>query len=407
MTNDVDRKNTIRICFICDGYPPERKVGGIEAYTHDLAHGLVDRGHFVTVISQSDRLAQRTVEDDRGVRVIRLPVLSRGFVPRMIRYRLMLESEIRREIKHSKINLVETQDVGGHFLFGSFGVPIIVRMQGAHFVYFAISGRKVSRVAAFFEKRTLRMADHLVAVSDHIRRETLARAGLTSRKCELIYNAVNMDLFKPDPTTERDPNLILFVGRLSETKGAPYLFKALPAIFQAFPSARLRFIGKNPVDNTGEPASKALLAALPEQLLSRVDIVGEKPRGTLPAEYQKAGVAVFPSVVDANPFAVLEGMSCAAPTIFMSSGPGPETIEHGVDGLLCDTRDPNSIAVAVISMLGDPVRAQKMGQAARQHVERQFSIQHFLNRNESFFQDCIRQDQRKISSSSSIEYSQS
>ena len=389
-TNSPD-KPTIRICFVCDGYPPERQVGGIEAYTHDLAHGLVERGHSVTVIGPSDRLTRLTIEDDHGVRVIRLPVLSPGLVPRMFRARLLLESEIRREIEFSKINLLETQDVGGHLLFGSFGVPIIVRMQGAHFVYFSISGRKVSRAAAFFEKRTLRMADHLVAVSDHIRRETLARAGLTHRKCDLIYNAVDMDLFKPDPGVEREPGRILFVGRLSETKGAPKLFKALPFIFQAYPSAKLRFIGKNPIEASGEPASKALLESLPEEFRSRVEICGEMSREKLPAEYQRAAVAVFPSLVDANPFAVLEGMSCAAPTVFMNSGPGPETLEHGVEGYLCDTREPMEIANAIIKMLQNPERAREMGQAARERVQRQFSIKYFLDTNEKYFQGCIRQ----------------
>ena len=391
MKTSTSNTPTIRICLICDGYPPERKVGGIEAYTHDLAHGLVERGHSVTVIGPSDRLTRRTVEDDHGVRVIRLPVLFPGLVPRMFRARLLLESEIRREIAFSKINLLETQDVGGHLLFGSFGVPIIVRMQGAHFVYFSMSGRKVSRAAAFFEKRTLRMADHLVAVSDHIRRETLTRAGLNHRKCDLIYNAVDMELFKPDPAVEREPGLILFVGRLSETKGAPYLFRALPAIFQACPNARLRFIGKDPVDRFGRLASTDFVQTLPEEFRSRVEIVGEMSREKLPAEYQRAAVAVFPSRVDANPFAVLEGMSCAAPTVFMNSGPGPETLEHGVEGYLCDTTDPKEIAKAVIAMLKDPVRARKMGQAARERVKRQFSIQQFLDKNEKYFQDCIHQ----------------
>ena len=382
-------KSDIRICFVCDGYPPERKVGGIESFTQTLAYGLVKRGHYVSVVGYSDRVSKLTIDNDRGVRIVRIPHLLKGLVPRMISERLRLESVIRQEIRISKINLVETPDVRGWLMFGSFGIPLIVRMHGANFVYFSNSARKVSTISRFFEKRTLKLATHLIAVSDYIRQETLSKAQLGDRSCELIYNGVDTNFFKPDSIIKQEKDSILFVGRLSQTKGAPNLFKALPAVFSAHPSARLYFIGKDPINHLGEQASAALINGLPEQFRSRVKICGETSREKLPEMYRKASVVVFPSMVEAHPIAVLEAMACECPTVFMRSGPGPEMIKHGLEGLLCDTLDPDKIADAVIAMLNNPARAREMGRAARERVQKQFSMPQFLDKNELYYRTIL------------------
>ena len=100
--------NQIRICLICDGYPPERKVGGIEIFTQTLARGLVQRGHFVSVIGFSSNVDQIRYENDSGVRVIRIPYTPRGIIPRMFSDRLHLDSVIRKEIKDSNLNHTDT-----------------------------------------------------------------------------------------------------------------------------------------------------------------------------------------------------------------------------------------------------------------------------------------------------------
>ena len=192
------------------------------------------------------------------------------------------------------------------------------------------------------------------------------------------------------PDCSRDENRILFVGRLTETKGAPNFFRALPLVFCRFPNAYLRFVGKDPVDTFGCKASEELLVQMPEEFRSRIKLGGELPHEQLPKEYQSAAITVFPSRAEAHPISVLESMACGTPTVFMNHGPGPEMLRHGEEGLLCDTRSPEAIADAIIEMLSDPSHAQVMGAHAAERIASTLSLDAAVTHNEAFYQACLK-----------------
>ena len=62
----------MHIRFVCREYPPSLRGGGIASYIKEVAHGLHDAGHQVTVVAASDDTRLFSDEEDGGVRVIRL-----------------------------------------------------------------------------------------------------------------------------------------------------------------------------------------------------------------------------------------------------------------------------------------------------------------------------------------------
>jgi len=381
-------KKCMNICLICHDYPPAR-WGGIEVFTQTLARGLVAKGHCVSVVGYSSGTRSEVEEEDHGVHVLRLPPIQRGIMPAVLPIRLKLEAAIRRIVRQHRIDLVECPDVRGSLMVGRLGAPLVVRMHGAHYVHCATTGRKPQRLTPFFEKRTLQLADHLVAVSKYIRDTTLSMARLDHRRSTVIYNGVDTSLFRPNPEVKRDPNRILFVGRLSETKGAPNLFNALPIVFEQMPKTYLRFVGHDLVGANGVRASETLLADLPVHWRSRVDLVGLLPHERLPLEYQRAAVAVFPSRAESWGIAVCEAMACGTPVVFMKHGPGPEMIDDGRDGLLCDTNSPQAIADAIIALLVDQSSARAMGARAAERIASTLSLESAIERNEAFYRRCL------------------
>lgn len=189
----------MNICYVCDGYPPERKVGGIERFTQTLARELALRGHQISVVGYSNGSNRISVDDDRGVRVVRLPRNKHGLLPPAISDRLLLERMIRQECNQFAIQLVESHDVRGPLLTGFLGAPLIIRLHGAQIVHSKLKGEAPQRFTTFFEKHNIKLANHLVAVSKFIRDETLKEAGLKDRKCEVIYNGVDTNFFSPGP----------------------------------------------------------------------------------------------------------------------------------------------------------------------------------------------------------------
>ena len=86
--------------------------------------------------------------------------------------------------------------------------------------------------------------------------------------------------------------------------------------------------------------------------------------------------------------APVEAMSCARPVVFSKLGPGREVIEDGVNGILCDPRDPKNIADCIIRALANPAAAEELGKAAREHVLKQFDKRDWIQRNIDFYNRC-------------------
>lgn len=62
----------MHICYICREYPPSLRGGGISSYIKEMAQGMYQAGHQVTVICASDDTRKESIQEDNGVTVIRL-----------------------------------------------------------------------------------------------------------------------------------------------------------------------------------------------------------------------------------------------------------------------------------------------------------------------------------------------
>ncbi len=62
----------MRICLISREYPPDTGWGGVGAYTHQIAHGLRERGHDVHVVCLAGKTGATVDLDEDGVHVHRV-----------------------------------------------------------------------------------------------------------------------------------------------------------------------------------------------------------------------------------------------------------------------------------------------------------------------------------------------
>jgi len=77
--------------------------------------------------------------------------------------------------------------------------------------------------------------------------------------------------------------------------------------------------------------------------------------------------------VDGLPNVLLEGMAMARPLVASCVAGIPEAVEHGVHGLLVPERDAGALARAVGHLLDDRAYAERLGQAARERIERELN----------------------------------
>lgn len=237
------------------------------------------------------------------------------------------------------------------------------------------------------ERWAFHVADELCAVSHTVADGTRRMLGLGQRPIEVIYNPIETRLFSPSPEDPpEEDGFVMFAGTIAERKGIRQLIQAMPMIVAAVPHARLEVYGGEVIEPVPpQPLAQELMQLLPSEVASHVIWKGRVPRTQLPIAIRRASVCVYPSFFEAMPIAWLEGLAAGKAVVASRTGPGPEIIEDGVTGLLCDPHHPETIADAVIRLLKDADLRQRLGAEARQMVHERYEQEPIIDRNEAYY----------------------
>ena len=389
----------MNICLIiCSSYPPYPH-GGVGSFAVDLAEGIVNAGHRITVISLSSNLllhSNRTISEIiNGVKIIRLPEQYWTY-PKRIREvlnRFYLSNMVSKLDQENHFDVIEGEDGRGMLALGRLpDIPKIVRLHASQIFNDHVLNRKPSRLDHIFEKIWIRRANFIIAVSDYVGWTTLQLIeGQSKREYKVIHYAIDTDFFKPVPLARTETGLIVFTGAVAPRKGVLPLMEAMNIVFEKNEAAHLRIIGDDTYPIGSRPFSEQIIQCLDKKYYDRVVFTGVQPRGALPAMIQPAEVCCFPSHVETLGIGILEAMAMEKPVIFMKSGPGPEVIEDGVSGILCDTFDPADIADKILFVLNNRELGQKLGKNARERVVEKFEKNKWVNENLEYYQNCIDQ----------------
>jgi glycosyltransferase involved in cell wall biosynthesis len=86
-----------------------------------------------------------------------------------------------------------------------------------------------------------------------------------------------------------------------------------------------------------------------------------------------ADVGLFTSETESFCLSILELMSVGCPSVAFAVGGIPEVVQSGDSGLLVPFGDTGAMTAAVESLLHDPARRRRMGEAARVRARQNFS----------------------------------
>jgi phosphatidyl-myo-inositol dimannoside synthase len=167
--------------------------------------------------------------------------------------------------------------------------------------------------------------------------------------------------------------LVVCVSRMVQRKGQDVLIEALPAIRRREPDAALLVVGGGP----DRERLKGLAAGAPA---GSVVFAGEVSDADLPAYHAAADVFAMPCrsrlgglEVEGFGIVFLEAAAAGKPVVAGDSGGAAEAVLDGETGLVVDGRHAGAVAEAVGALLANPSRAEAMGKAGRERVERTFT----------------------------------
>jgi glycogen(starch) synthase len=371
------------LCYVCDEYPPVVDAfGGMGVAFREQAETFARLGRRVDVIC-------RTTHRPPGIHCsngVRVHVVKPSATPKaralVDRFRL---GSLVRQICTKPSDIVISAEYAGPFVVKRFSNPLVVQLEGSMTVSAIEQQLPAGRLAKFFERRTVNLADAVAAVSRFGGDVTLSTLGARPRDVRVFPNSVNAVLFHPAPA-EVEPRRILFVGKMNRLKGLFALAEAMRAVFAAVPDATLALAGADHVEN-GHSSLARFMDALDAPMRARVLVLGRLSHGDVALEVRKCGVMVLPSFTEMCPVAVLEAMSCGRPVVASDRGGIPEIVQHGRTGLLADPDRPYTFADALVQLLMDRETAEAMGSAGRQAVLESYTSERLVERLQRFYDE--------------------
>ena len=161
-----------------------------------------------------------------------------------------------------------------------------------------------------------------------------------------MYLDINKYKIKKDLDSRSD--LIGFISRLEEGKGAMNFVKAIPLILKA--RSDLEFL----IGGDGRLFNKIKKKMKNNGLYNKVKLTGWIPHDELPDYLNELKLLVFPSYSEGLPNIVSESMACGTPVLATPVGGVPDLIKDEETGFIIEDNTPECIAENVTRALEHP-----------------------------------------------------
>lgn len=219
----------------------------------------------------------------------------------------------------------------------------------------------------------LHMATRIVGVSRDVAADFL-RDGMAPDRIRVIYNGIDFARFDVPRNADirlelgipADATIILAVGSLIRRKGQDILLQAL---YRLGASCRAHLL------IASDGPERAHLERLTTELGLQAQVHFLGYYRNLPDLYRACDIVVLASRADAFGLVLAEAGYFSRPVVSTAVGGIPEVIADGSTGLLVPPDDPGALAGALSRLLADPEYRRALGGAARQRVERLFSVE--------------------------------
>jgi glycosyltransferase involved in cell wall biosynthesis len=215
------------------------------------------------------------------------------------------------------------------------------------------------------QKRVSRSLSQIITVSKSALEDISRDFKIPVRKFSIVPNGINTGVFYPISGIEREKNRVIVTNSAdTPLKGLSYFFQAV---------AELSTTQDINVTVVGTPKKNGYIVKLIRDLDigCRINFTGRIDDREFVQQYARASVAVVPSVYEGFGLPVGEAMACGVPVISTTGGALPEVV--GDAGVLVPPADPPALAEAMREILGSPRRAEELGRAGYERVQKHFT----------------------------------
>lgn len=409
----------MKILFWCDEYPPAIS-GGIGYSVKIVAESLAKKGHNIFVISVikfGQKLPSFTTINE--VRIFRLthfkevfflhylpPYLS-GKIEAIFNIVGVMNVCAKKSLRNAedfvvdliekeKIDLIEIPDYlmqskyfKKNINFKRFSIPTIIRIHGCISFLSYYSKGKIPNKIKQNDINNFSRADYICAVSEFSANFIINHLGVFRDKISVIYNPIESSFFRNEIKENKSSNNIVFIGKVTEMKGAFKLIEAFNEIAHKYPDIILTFLGGGEI--------KCAKTKVVSSIQDRVFFDGYVSRNSIIDRIDNSMFCVIPSYFETFGMAAMEVLARRKALIFTKRASGPELIQNGINGLLVEPNDKSQIIDAMEKIITDFNFRKSLETAGYIKAKKTYSEEIIVTQLENYYKSCIKfKNNRKI-----------
>ena len=381
MKQPIESAGALRIALVCN------TSFAIYTYRQGLIRALVARGVQVTVIAPRDRTTDMLQQ--MGCRFVDLHVASKGTNPRDDLRTMASLYRLYREMRpHIVFHYTIKPNIYGSVAAKLAGVDSVAVTTGLGYVF--IQKSRAAQVAKFLYRFAFRFPREIWFLNKDDEAAFVDQNLLVYPERARLLHGEGVDLeqfaFTPLPGDDHEHEnkpentqrafSFLLIGRLLWDKGVGEYVEAARRLRPKYPHARFQLLGPVGVDNPSAISQAEVDAWVREGV---IDYLGEAHdvRPLIAA----ADCIVLPSYREGVPRTLMEASAMGRPIVATDVPGCREVVADGVNGLLCEARNVDSLAAKLAEMLdmGDAARRDMAGRG-REKVAREFDERSVIER---------------------------
>ena len=320
-------------------------IGGLEMVVLDLvSRRSADFDAAILCLEHRGEIAERFEQAGTSVTALELTNAS---VARRI---WSLSAALRR----LKPDVVHTHNVGPH-INGTVAAklarcPVLVHTKHGRNYEFHADNKLLfrNRVASL-------LSDKIVCVSHDAANVARQMEKVADNRVTIIHNGVDTSIFDmtPSPCVSSERIRSIHVARLNPVKDQITLLRAVRIVVNSLPTFHLDIVGDGPARNE--------LEQLCRELCLSQHVYFHGMRDDVPKLLKPADLFVLSSVSEGISLTLLEAMASGLPVVATNVGGNREVVVNGYTGSLVPSRDPQSLADAILRICSNRKESRRNG----------------------------------------------
>lgn len=278
----------------------------------------------------------------------------------LLKYSRKAYSKINELEKEKKYDLIHAFfGVPCGFLAMLMKKPYIVSLRGSDVPFYSVKYKLLDTFLFQFLYRLIwGKAKYVVANSQGLR--DLAFKTIDEYNIEVIYNGVNINMFKP-LKKEKDFSIVS-TSRLIERKGLKYLIEGFASFAKGKKNVRLDFYNEG---NQHEEL-KQLVKGL--GIEEKVRFLGMADRNELAKSIPKYHIFALPSLNEGMSNSLLESLACGLAVIATNVG-GTKELVDDTNGIIVEKENGDEIFNALEKLYKERKLLESMGRKSREKAK--------------------------------------